>query len=63
MWKMEMRNYEMSSDLTLQTHEPHRDIYVYKTKGRGAKFFYDVRGQVHGVGLQRVVSSDACLNR
>ena len=50
-----MKNFEMSSDLTIQTTEPNRDLYLYKTKGRGAHFYQDVTGEVHGVGVQRNV--------
>lgn len=56
-WRADLRNFEMSSDLTIQTTEPHRDIYLYKMKGRGAHVYQDVTGEIHGVGVQRNVSN------
>lgn len=56
-WRAGLRNFEMSSDLTIQTTEPHRDIYLYKMKGRGAHVYQDVTGEIHGVGVQRNVSN------
>lgn len=56
-WRAGLRNFEMSSDLTIQTTEPHRDIYLYKMKGRGAHVYQDVMGEIHGVGVQRNVSN------
>lgn len=55
-WRAGLRNFEMSSDLTIQTTEPHRDIYLYKMKGRGAHVYQDVTGEIHGVGVQRNIS-------
>ncbi|XP_061196183.1 uncharacterized protein LOC133204462 [Saccostrea echinata] len=55
-WRSAMKNYEMSSDLTLQTTEPYRDLYLYKTKGRGAHVYKDLTGEIHGVGVQRNIS-------
>lgn len=55
LWRADMKNYEMSSDLTLQTTEPYRDLYLYKMKGRGAHVYKDLTGEIHGVGVQRNV--------
>ncbi|XP_021380156.1 uncharacterized protein LOC110467366 [Mizuhopecten yessoensis] len=35
-WKFDTDWYEMSSDLTLLTDDPHRDMFLFKLKGRGA---------------------------
>ncbi|XP_048762012.2 uncharacterized protein LOC125670712 [Ostrea edulis] len=56
LWRADMKNYEMSSDLTLQTTEPYRDLYLYKMKGRGAHVYKDLTGEIHGVGVQRNIS-------
>ncbi|XP_033726834.1 uncharacterized protein LOC117316365 [Pecten maximus] len=35
-WKISTNWYEMSSDLTVHTEDPHRDMFLFKIKGRGA---------------------------
>ena len=55
LWTLDSSYYEMNSDLVIQTSEAHRDLFLFKMKGRGSPYRHMQSGEIIREGDVKVL--------
>lgn len=49
LWTLNGNQFVMSSDLSMRTSEPHRDLFLFNTLGRGSPIRLDKHQNIQGI--------------